>query len=117
LQRQFFNDDWANSASKMQLPATDIYTEDDKKMVIEAHLPNFAESDISVSVDKDILEIQAEKHEKEEDKKKKYVVRETSSSFYRRLRLPSQADKDAVEAHMTDGVLRVEVPFKELPEP
>ncbi len=117
LQKQFFGDDWAATMPKMQLPATDVYTEDDKQLVVEAHLPNFTDSDINVSVDKDMLEIQAEKHEKQEDKKKKYVLRETSSSFYRRIRLPEQANKEGIEANMEDGILKVTVPFKELPEP
>ncbi len=99
------------------MPTTDIYT-DEKSLTVEAHLPNFEDKDISVQVlDDGSLEIQAERHEKEEDKKKKYVVRESSSSLYRRIRLPQKVDGDSVEAHMENGVLRVVVPFKELPAP
>jgi len=119
LQRQFFGDDWftAPRLPQMQLATTDVYTQDDKQMVVEAHLPHFAEDDINISIDNGDLVIQAEKHEKEEDKKKKYVVRESSSSFYRRVRLPQQADEDKIDAHMEDGVLKVTVPFRALPEP
>ncbi len=117
LQKQFFGDDWFTPLKGLQMPMTDIYTEDDKQLTVEAHLPNFTQDDIDIHIDKGILEIQAEKHEKEEDKKKKYVVRETSSSFYRRIRLPEAADEDKVEAHMDNGVLKVTVPFKELPAP
>jgi HSP20 family protein len=117
LQRQFFGDDWFTSVKGVQLPTTDIYT-DDKGLAIEAHLPNFADKDVSVQLLHDnVLEIQAERHEKEEDKKKKYVVRESSSSFYRRLRLPENADNSNIEAKITDGVLHVRIPFKKLPEP
>jgi HSP20 family protein len=118
LQRQFFGDDILGSQrSAFSLPTTDVYTEEDNRLVVEAHIPHFDEKDISVTADKGILEIQAEKHEKEEDKKKKYVVRESSSSFYRRIKLPEQADEDKIEAHIENGVLRVVVPFKELPAP
>ena len=118
LQRQFFGDDMFGGIGKsMQVPTTDIYTEDDKQLTVEAHLPHFDEKDVSISIDKGILEIQAEKHEQEKDKNKKYVVRESSSSFYRRVRLPEQADEDNIEAHMENGVLKVVVPFRELPEP
>lgn len=116
LQKQFFNDDWFTPA-KMQMPTTDVYTEDDKQLTVEAHLPNFEEKDIDISLDNDSLVIRAERHEQEKDKKKKYVVRESSSSFYRRIRLPDAADTDNIEAHMKDGVLKVVVPFKELPAP
>ncbi len=122
LQKQFFGDDWMSSPLQLkgvQIPTTDVYTEDDKQMVVEAHLPNFEEKDIDVSVDKGALVIRAEKHEKDEEKKKnkRYVVRESSSSFYRRIALPEHANEDAIDAHMRDGVLKVEVPFKALPEP
>jgi HSP20 family protein len=117
LQKQFFGDDWFTSPLRgTNLPTTDVWTED-KQLVVEAHLPHFSEKDVNISVNKGILEIQAEKHEKEEDKKKKYVVRESASSFYRRIQLPEQADEDKVEARMDNGVLKVVVPFKELPAP
>jgi HSP20 family protein len=117
LQKQFFSDDWFTPLKGLQMPTTDIYTENDKQLIVEAHLPHFNEKDIEVRADNGVLEIQAEKHEKEEDKKKKYVVRESSSSFYRRIRLPQVADDNNIEAHFEKGVLKVVVPFMALPEP
>jgi HSP20 family protein len=118
LQKQFFGDEWGLTfPSTVSLPITDVYTNDDKELVVEAHMPNFNEKDIAIHVENGMLVIQAEKHEKEEDKKKKYVVRESSSSFYRSIRLPKHADQEAIEADMKDGVLTVTVPFKELPQP
>lgn len=116
LQKQLFDDDWFTSAaSTLQLPTTDVYTENGNRMVVEAHLPQFDESDVSIAVDDGALEIQAQKHEREEDKKRRYVVHESSSSFYRRIRLPEQADTSKIEAGMEHGMLRVVVPFKEQP--
>lgn len=118
LQRQFFGDDWVTTPLKgMTIPTTDVYTNEDKELVVEAHLPNFDHQDVDVHVENGALVIQAEKHEKEEDKKKKYVVRESSSSFYRRISLPERADGAQIEAHLDDGVLKVTVPLKPLPEP
>ena len=116
LQKQFFGDDWMTPL-RQRMATTDVYTEDDKQLTVESHLPNFEEKDVDVSIDRGYLTIRAEKHEKEEDKKKKYVVRESSSSFYRRIQLPEQADTDKIDAHMENGVLKVVVPFKELPTP
>ena len=79
-------------------------------------MPQFDEKDISVDIDEGALVIQAERHEKTEDKKK-YVVRESSSSYYRRIALPDQADEGKIDAHFAKGVLTVTVPFKELPTP
>lgn len=117
LQRQFFGDDWATPLKGVNIPTTDVYTNNDKELIVEAHLPNFNQDDVEIHVEKGALIIQAEKHEKEEDKKKKYVVRESSSSFYRRIALPERADGDGVEAHLDEGVLRVTVPLKALPKP
>lgn len=117
LQRQFFGDDWITPVRSVNIPTTDVYTKDDKEIVVEAHLPNFEEKDISVQVENGALVISAEKHEKEEDKKKQFVVRESSSSFYRRIQLPDRANDSNIEAEMKDGVLKVTVPLKELPKP
>lgn len=116
LQKQFFGDDWT-APLRQRMATTDVYTEDEKQLTVESHLPNFDEKDVDVSIDRGYLTIRAEKHEKDEDKKKKYVVRESSSSFYRRIQLPEQADAENIDAHMENGVLKVVVPFKELPAP
>lgn len=117
LQKQFFNDDWLTPMRTVHMPTTDVYTNDNKELVVEAQLPDFKDEDVHVSIDGDYLVIQAEKHEKEEDKKKKYVVRESSSSLYRRIYLPERANGDAIKAEFDNGLLKVTVPFKELPEP
>lgn len=117
LQKQLFPDGIFGSQRGPAFPTTDVYTEDDKQLTVEAHLPNFSDDDISVNVDQGALVIQAERHAKEEDKKKNYVLRESSTSFYRRVALPEQADESQIEASFSDGVLKVVIPFKALPSP
>lgn len=118
LQRQFFSDDWFSPIKSMQMPMMDVFTtKDDKELHIEAHLPNFEQKDIEVSVDKGNLIIRAERHEEEKDKDKKYIVRESSSSFYRSIRLPEAVNEDSIKAKMKDGILNVSIEFKELPKP
>lgn len=115
FERQFFENSPLSPWRGLRMPATDVYTEDDEKLVAKVHLPGFSESDVSVDLDQNALVIQADKHEKEEDSKKKYVVRETRDSYYRRISLPEQADAAKVDARFDKGVLTVTVPFKELP--
>lgn len=117
MQKQFFGDDWFTPTRGVNIPTTDVYINDDKQLVIEAHLPNFNEQDINVSIENGAVVVQAESSERQEDKKKQYVVRESSRSFYRRIQLPERAIEDKVEAHMDGGVLKVTVPFKEQPAP
>lgn len=116
LQKQFFGDDWMTSFKNVNIPTTDVYTKNDQ-LKVEAHLPNFEQDDVNIQIENNALIISAERHEKEEDKEKKYVVRESSSSFYRRIALPERADTDKIEARLDDGVLTVSVPLTPLPEP
>jgi len=116
LQKQFFGDDLMSPFKGVNIPTTDVYTKDDE-LVVEAHLPNFEQDDINIQIEDGSLILSAERHEKKEDKEKKYVVRESSSSFYRRVSLPKRADADKIDAHLDDGVLRVKVPLTPLPEP
>lgn len=116
LQKQFFGDDFMSPLKGVNIPTTDVYTKENELMV-EAHLPNFEQNDINIEVEDNALVISAERHEKEEDKDKKYVVRESSSSFYRRIALPKRADSEKIDAHLEDGVLKVAVPLTPLPEP
>lgn len=116
LQKQFFGEDWLSPFKGSNIPTTDVFTKDNE-LVVEAHLPNFTHDNVNIQVDSGDLIIQAQKHEKEEDRSKKYVVRESSSSFYRRFRLPERANADDIQADLEDGVLRVKIPMKALPEP
>ncbi len=116
LQKQFFEDDWLTPFKGISLPTTDVYTKDNQ-LKIEAHLPNFEQKDVNIQVEGNSMVISAERHEKEEDKSKQYVVRESSSSFYRRIALPDRANLEKIDAHLDDGVLKVSVPLTPLPEP
>jgi HSP20 family protein len=116
LQKQFFGDDWMSSVKGINIPTTDVYTKDNS-LVVEAHLPNYERKDVNIQVEDNTLIISAERHEKEEDKGKKYVVRESSGSFYRRVTLPKRANADNIEAHLDDGVLKVSIPLAPLPAP
>ncbi len=116
LQKQFFGDDFMTPFKGANIPTTDVYTKDNE-LVIEAHLPKFKQEDINIQVENGALVVSAERHEKDEDKTKKYLVRESSSSFYRRIMLPERANADAIEAHLDEGLLKVRVPLTPLPEP
>jgi hypothetical protein len=45
------------------------------------------------------------------------MVRGSSTSFYRRIFLPERADGSHIDARFEDGVLKVVIPFRELPSP
>lgn len=109
------------TAATNSTPAMDVYTDDSgKQLVAEVQAPGFTKDDVEVNIHDGVLEIKGEKHDKEEEGKKgkrNYMLRESHASFYRRIALPRHADADGVKAHFEDGVLKVTVPFKELPQP
>ena len=106
LQRQLFDNPFTTTLS--QAVATDVYTVDNT-LVVEAHVPNFAEDDLDVSLDNGALVIRG--------KQRNYVVRESSTSFCRRVQVPDGSDAKQIKAHLEDGILRVTVPLKPLPAP
>lgn len=117
IRRDLFGDD-VFRGQRGKVPTTDVYIDDDSKhLVIEAHLPNFDGKDIDVDVDNGVLVINAQRHEEDKDKKKKYVIRESSSSFYRSFVLPEQADQRNIAADFADGVLTVTVPLTQVSAP
>lgn len=108
------------TSSAGTMPALDVYTNDDKELVAEVSAPGFGKDDVEVSVNEGVLEIKGEKREKQEEGKqgkRNYMLRESHASFYRRIALPRHADSEQITADFTDGVLKVTVPFKELPKP
>lgn len=115
LQRRFFGDDLFLHDAATNIPTTDVY-EKNGNLVVEAHLPNYDRDDVDIQIDGDNLIISAERHEKEEDKDKKYIIRESSSNFYRTISLPERANKDEISADMVDGKLVVTIPMTPLPE-
>jgi HSP20 family protein len=116
LQKQFFGDDFVSPLKGVNIPTTDVYTKDNQ-MMVEAHLPNFNQEDVNIQVENGAIVVSAERHEKEEDKTKKYVVRESSSSFYRRIQLPERTNTEKIDARLDVGVLKIKVPLNPLPEP
>lgn len=112
-----FNDAFGNARGSGPLaPATDVYS-NGKELTIEAQLPNFKDDEITVQQHENDLEIKAEHQEKEESRDKKYLVRESVSRYYRRFSLPKNSDTANIQAKFENGILRVTVPYKELPQP
>lgn len=98
--------------SQFNLPSVDIYSTDDRHMVVEMQAPGFDTDDIEMNVRNGVLEIRGEKQEKEEQKdgKRSYLVRERNASFARRVVLPEGADADNISAELDKGLLKVKVP-------
>lgn len=118
----FFNDFFDNrSLEKVGVtsPAINV-KENDKGYKIEVAAPGMCKDDFRIHLNKDgNLVIDMEKtdcgcknKEKDPDMKEcKYLRKEFSySKFSQTLLLPENADKDAIEAHVNNGILYIMIP-------
>jgi len=96
---------------------TDIYLKD-KTLVIETELPGARKEDIQVRVEDNRLVITGEVRRYEEVRDENYIrMGRRYGAFRRVLPLPEEVeDKKAIRAKFENGVLRVEIPLRRVPE-
>jgi HSP20 family protein len=111
---KLFDNFWRSAGlptSTLSLPSLDIYSEDDKHMVVDMQAPGFDTNDIDINVRDGVLEIRGQKASKDEQKNNRnYMVRESNTSFARRVVLPEGAEADNISAELDRGLLKVTVP-------
>lgn len=116
FERHMFREPFAtyDFARNTSIFKTDI-KEGNDRFVLEADLPGFDKSDISLDIDNDILTISAERHSEYEDKDKRgnYVRCERSYGSYSRSFDISSVDSSKISAKYEDGVLTLDMPKKE----
>ena len=90
-------------------PRIDV-AETDNAIEITAELPGIDEKDVDVVLRDDLLTIKGEKKSEREEKKKDYhLVERSFGSFARSIRLPFEADSEAVKANFAKGVLKITI--------
>ncbi len=94
-------------------PAVNII-EGDQEFKVEVAAPGLNKDDFTVNVEKNVLEISAEKKDEKEIKEKKYLRKEFNySQFKRTFSLPGYVDAEKIKATHKDGVLTVEIPKRD----
>jgi HSP20 family protein len=78
---------------------------------LEAELPGVKKEDLEINIKDDYLVIKGEKKSFNEEKKKGQLIKVERSfgSFYRTIALPSDIDKEQVNAELKDGLLHIEI--------
>lgn len=107
-----FSDFGRSTPSKFDAPLSphiDV-AETDASVEVTAELPGIDEKDFDVVLHDDLLTIKGEKKSEREEKKKDYhVVERSFGSFSRTIRLPFEADAEAVKASFAKGVLKLSI--------
>ena len=96
-------------------PVVDIY-ETPEMFVVKADVPEAKESDIAINVQGDQLRITGERRLQREGRHYHQVER-CYGRFSRSFILPEVVDKDAIQATLKDGILKVILPKKALESP
>ncbi|MGB0838744.1 MAG: Hsp20/alpha crystallin family protein [Chitinophagales bacterium] len=125
---QFFNDFFGNDLFKgidharnvaHRYNSTNI-VETEHAFEVEVALPGFEKTEVKVGVDKDLLNIMAERQNEasEENKtERKYIRKGFSNTNYKRsFHIPEQVEKVGIKAKYENGVLTVMLP-KVAPSP
>ncbi len=117
--QNFWNEDFLSNffdGKEMNLvPAINV-VETKTAFNIEVAAPGLDKKDFKIKIEKNTLEISAEKEIKteEKDKDSKFLRREFGyTSFSRTFNLPAHADADKITAAHKDGVLTISIPKKE----
>jgi len=84
-------------------------SENDKEIRVIAEMPGIDEKDVEISIDDDALVISGEKKSEVRDDERGYSEL-SYGRFERRIGLPSQIDRDRIEAQYKNGVLTVAIP-------
>ena len=82
--------------------------ENGKAYTVNIELPGLDEKDIKVQVEDDVLTVSGEKKIERSDDKTHYTER-SYGSFTRAFTLPADADRNAIAARFTKGVLTLEI--------
>ncbi|MCB1143292.1 MAG: Hsp20/alpha crystallin family protein [Leptospiraceae bacterium] len=86
-------------------------SETDKEIRIEAELPGIDEKEIDVQLKDDVLIIKGEKKSEQKEERENYYVMESSyGSFYRSIQLPDEIDKNKIDAHFKNGIMKITIP-------
>ena len=92
-------------------PAFDVYSKDDA-YILEGDFPGVKSEDLSVTFEKDILQITAKSRTEVVEGLENKFSEFTDREFSRAFRLADAVDAENIEAALKDGVLRVKVPLK-----
>lgn len=106
----FFRDNFLNDSEWSKTPAVNI-AENGDGFRVELAVPGLSKEDITIRVEKRMLEISSEKEYKKESEEDKPLRKEFYyTSFKRTFSLPEYVDADNIKATCSNGILNVWIP-------
>jgi HSP20 family protein len=100
------------------MPAVDIYEDPNGEMVLKAELPGIRRDDIRVSMEGQMVLLEAERHlDTEVQRDRFHRIERGYGAFRRSFTLPATVDASRISAEYQDGVLTVRLPRREETKP
>ena len=99
--------------------AVDVH-EDPDHFYVEAELPGFTKEDVDITLEDGVLTVRAERKEenrKPEQGRQPLHVERRWTRFERSFTLPTAVNENAVQAELTDGMLRITLDKREEVKP
>jgi HSP20 family protein len=107
----------AGQNGKNFVPALDL-SETAEGYLVEAALPGLKPEDVEITVENNVLTIKGETRQEVDDKQRNFHrVERRFGAFQRTVGLPTTVKADAIQASLTNGVLRLEIPKAEEVKP
>jgi HSP20 family protein len=115
LMPSLFNElmNWDNFTEEGEMPKMNV-SESDKNYELELCVPGLSKEDLSINIDSDnnlIVEMAKKEEKKDERKDRHYLRHEFSQLQFKQIfTLPENVKKEAIEATVQHGVLRINLP-------
>jgi len=108
-------DDWPEWSSSQFHPSLNV-SSDEKNYEITLEAPGLSREEVTLEIRGDVLVVEGSKNQEKEEKDRHYYrVERRYGNFRRLLSLPEDAVTEQIKAKMTNGVLTITIPRKEIP--
>jgi HSP20 family protein len=99
------------------VPALDL-SETADGYLVEIAAPGLKPENVQITLENNVLTIKGELRQESQDQKRNYHrVERRYGAFHRTIALPSTVKADAIQAEMSDGILRLDIPKAEEVKP
>jgi|WetSurMetagenome_2_1015567.scaffolds.fasta_scaffold1150620_2 HSP20 family protein len=98
--------------SSTYVPMVDIY-EAGENLYLMADMPGTDESGVNITLDKDVLTIEATIDESIYGQRKATYSEYGIGDYYRQFTISDEIDREKIEASMKDGILKIVLPKAE----
>jgi len=99
------------------VPALDL-SETEDSYLVDMAVPGLKPEDLNITLENNVLTVKGSLNKQDEERKRNYHrIERRYGSFQRTIALPSTVKADAIQASLTNGVLKLEIPKAEEVKP